>query len=296
MTDDTLATLLLCAHQGGEDKVQPLSVSDYNRVAAVLYQSHLRPQYLLMQGSVGEISNHSGISQDRLEWLLDRRINLGFKLEQWQRSGIWVLSRSDPIYPIELRRCLRNLAPPLIFGTGNQDLLTTGGTAVIGPDSIPTSRIQISCGIAKNILEHNKTVILAGHLKMSREIVGSVHRQTAKIIWVLHEGCLKQRLEKSRRLAIRNNHLVLVTPQSPDAPKESGEKGLVGMIATALATDLLYVDGTNSRNQSKRADQYEVRRSVMKRPEICTLLAGRALTPEGESLKERGIPLWTSDE
>jgi len=292
MTDDTQATLLLCAHQGGEYEHQPLGVPEYNRVATVLHQSQLRPQDLLASASVMEVSEKAGIRRDRLEWLLDRKINLGFKLEHWQRNGFWVLSRSDPHYPFSLRSTLGNLSPPLIFGIGDQDLVSDGGVAIVGPDSIPTSRVQKSCHIAERVVKQKKTVIVIGSSTLSKQIVRSVLMHAGKIIWILFDGQLRQRLKKSCRLAIQDDHLVMVTTQSPSAPKGAGKKELVASIATGLADQLLYVDGSNSKNQSKRTDQYNVLSSVMKHVDICNLFVGRTISPEGRQLKERGTPLW----
>lgn len=289
ISDDASAILLLCAFQGGEKEYQPLRVAEYNQVAGVLYRSGKRPRDLLETQSLPEIP---GISTDRLYWLLGRRINLGFCLEEWQRKGFWVVARSDENYPREIRASMRNDAPPLLFGAGDQSLLITEGLAILGPDSIPVGRIRKACNAASGAAKQGRTVIAAGHLKMARDIVKVVQEYSGRVIWVLHEGTLKQRLKKMYRQAISSGHLVMLTAQSPKAPPESGETATVSFLAVGLADNLLYVDGSNLKKKS-RADRFGTTAAVMKcLEECCWLLHGRTVSPEGQSLKGAGVKSW----
>ena len=286
LTDDAYAILLLCAFQGGEEEFKPLGGAEYNQVATVLYRSGKRPQDLLETQSLPEIP---GIRSDRLHWLLGRRINLGFCLEEWQRKGYWVFARSDSDYPKSIRTSMRNDAPPLLFGTGDQSLLINEGLAIFGPDAIPEGRIKKACDAAADVAKQGRTVIVAGHLKMPRKIVEIVQEYSGRAIWVLHEGKLKQRLKKAHRQAISSGQLVMVTAQSPKAPKESGETATVGLLAAGLAEEILYVDGSNSK---PRKDQFKTTAAALKCISDCWLLHGRPITPQGQELKEKGIGLW----
>ncbi|MYJ45671.1 MAG: hypothetical protein F4069_10180 [Rhodothermaceae bacterium] len=286
LTDDAHAILLLCAFQGGEEEFKPLGGAEYNRVATVLYRSGKRPKDLLETQFLPEIPR---VSSDRLRWLLDRRINLGFCLEEWQRKGYWVFARSDSDYPKAIRASMRNDAPPLLFGTGDQSLLTSEGLAIFGPDAIPEGRIKKACDAAADAAKQGRTVIVAGHLKMARKIVETVQEHSGRVIWVLHDGKLKQRLQKSYRQAISSDQLVMVTAQSPKAPKESGETETVSSLAVGFAEETLYVDGANLK---LRNDQFKITAAALKHISDCWLLHGRPTTLEGQELKEKGIRVW----
>jgi len=290
-TDDANAILLLCAVQRGDAGDFPLSLTEYNRVATVLHRSNRRPGDLLWAESLSEIAINAQINPVRLQQLLDRRVNLGFSLEEWQRKGIWVLARSDPDYPEAIRKSMRNAAPPLLFGTGPLHLLDTGGLAMIGPDSIPGGRIEKVVQIA---VKESRTVIVAGHLKMAREIVQAVEKHQGSIIWVLHDGALKQRLQKSHRHAIHNQRMMMVTPQSPDTPKTLGEPSNIGLLAMGFADQVLYVDGSNFNESNKRKDRFETKSAALKRSKICTLLHGRKISPEGQKFAEHGVQSWAA--
>jgi predicted Rossmann fold nucleotide-binding protein DprA/Smf involved in DNA uptake len=57
---------------------------------------------------------------------------LGFAVEQWNQSGLWVVSRSDAEYPRRYKDHLKEKAPPLLFGAGDPALLQGGGLAIVG--------------------------------------------------------------------------------------------------------------------------------------------------------------------
>ena len=62
-------------------------------------------------------------------------VKLGFAVEQWNRSGIWVICRSDIEYPARYRNHLKGKAPPILYGAGDKSLLQGGGLAIVGSRS-----------------------------------------------------------------------------------------------------------------------------------------------------------------
>jgi len=292
LADDALAVLLLCAFQGGEEKHYPLGLAEYNRVATILYRRQKRPAYLLGDAPVREIANSAQVSPARLQWLLDRRINLGFCLEEWQRKGFWISARSDKEYPERIRSRMRIGAPSLIFGTGNQTLLSDGGLAIIGPDQIPPGRSKKACETAIEAVKKGQTVIVTGHLKTAKDLVNVALEHSGCVIWVLHDGSLRQRLEKRNRQALSRGQMVLITAQSPEAPRKTGDRGFVGSLATALADELLYVDGSkNSKDQFRTASavlRFAKTADHALRPKVCRLLVGRKVSQTIEQLGELG--------
>ena len=293
LADDALAVLLLCAFQGGEGKHYPLRLAEYNRIATILYRRQKRPAFLLGDAPVHEIANSAQVNPARLQWLLDRRINLGFCLEAWQRKGIWISARSDKHYPERIRSRMRIGAPPLIFGTGNQTLLTNEGLAIIGPDQIPPGRAKKAFEAAIKAVKKGQTVIVTGHLKMAKDLVKVTQEHSGRVIWVLHDGSLRLRLEKSNRQALSRGQMVLITAQSPEAPRKSGDRGFVGSLATTLADELVYVDGSiNSKDQFRIASAaltYAQSADHALRSKVCRLLVGRKVSPTIEQLRELGV-------
>jgi predicted Rossmann fold nucleotide-binding protein DprA/Smf involved in DNA uptake len=99
LTEDTKAIILLCGVFGKDRSEKPLSMAEYSSLVRWLIGVKMRPGDLLQKENVIEASLGSGIERQRLESLLSRGVQLGFAVEEWQRNGIWILSRSDSEYP-----------------------------------------------------------------------------------------------------------------------------------------------------------------------------------------------------
>src|SRR5712692_10507477 len=130
LTPDTQVVLLLCGELGqrGGDGLKPLGLRQYNALASWLKTQGLRPGDLL--GAEGRTRlcglQAPEVNPDRVTPLLDRGAALALVVERWERSGLWVISRSDPSYPERLKRYLGQAAPPLLYGVGIKGLLNRG--------------------------------------------------------------------------------------------------------------------------------------------------------------------------
>src|ERR1035441_4697212 len=110
LTPDTQAVLLLCGELGqrGGNGVKPLALRQYNNLATWLKTEGLRPGDLLtLEGrtKLGGLQT-TDVNADRVSPLLERGTALALVVEKWERSGLWVISRSDSCYPERLKRYL----------------------------------------------------------------------------------------------------------------------------------------------------------------------------------------------
>src|ERR1019366_4529334 len=136
LTADTQAVLLLCGELGqkGGNGFKPLGLRQYNALASWLKAEGMRPGDLLtpegrMRLATVEVRE---VNFDRVAPLLDRGAALALVTEKWERSGLWVISRSDSCFPERLKRYLGQTAPPLLYGVGSTGLLNRGGLVVVG--------------------------------------------------------------------------------------------------------------------------------------------------------------------
>ena len=133
MSEDAKAILLLCGHLGSESEAEPLAQQDYNQVVRWLLSQNLRPADLLVPEHVPALAKDTGIAVGRLTALLKRGVKLGFAVEGWNQSGIWVICRSDPEYPARYKNHLKDKAPPILFGAGERSLLQGGDWRLLDP-------------------------------------------------------------------------------------------------------------------------------------------------------------------
>ena len=132
LTEDTKTIILLCGFFGKDRSKKPLSLTEYSSLVRWLIRVKMRPGDLLQKENIAEASMGSGIDKEHLESLLGRGVQLGFAVEEWQRNGIWIISRSDADYPARYKKHLKDKAPPLLFGVGNRSLLNGGGLGIVG--------------------------------------------------------------------------------------------------------------------------------------------------------------------
>ena len=119
MSEDAKAILLLCGHLGRASEAEPLAQQDYNQVVQWLKSHKLRPADLLVPEHVPILAKDTGIAEGRLTALLKRGVKLAFAVEGWNQSGIWVVCRSDPQYPEQYKRHLKEKAPPICSVSAN---------------------------------------------------------------------------------------------------------------------------------------------------------------------------------
>ncbi len=243
LSDDTNVTLLLCADLGGKGTLRPLIQTEYIQLASWLAVKDLRFAHL-MEDAYLQDAAACGLAYGRLRQLMGRGIQLGFCVEEWQRSGVWIISRSDSAYPKRLRTVLEHSAPPLLFGSGHQALLHAGGFAILGPDSLSAPRELIARKSAALAACSDRTVITAGHYRVADASVAAAREAGGKVIRVLADKLIHKSVEKSARRAIAAKRLVHVSTCSPSARSAMLHAAEAGLVSIGLADQALYVSGT----------------------------------------------------
>jgi predicted Rossmann fold nucleotide-binding protein DprA/Smf involved in DNA uptake len=221
LTADTQAVLLLCGELGqrGGNGLKPLGLRQYNNLATWLKTEGLRPGDLLtLEGKtkLGGLQT-AEVNPDRVAPLLDRGTALALVVEKWERSGLWVISRSDSCYPERLKRYLGQAAPPLLYGVGSKSLLNCGGLAVVGS----RDRTDEDGDFARRVGEHcaqEGVAIISGAAKgIDRDAMAGALEVGGSALGVLAEGLAKTATSGQYRAGLVSDHLTLVSPFDPDA-------------------------------------------------------------------------------
>ena len=217
LSEDTKAILLICGVFGKDRSHKPLTTREYSKLVRWLVKMELRPADLLNMKSLSEVEVSTGLEKERLKSLIGRGVQLGFAVEEWQRSGIWVVSRSDEAYPARLKKQLKDKAPPLIFGAGNQSLLKGGGLAVVGSRNVDEKGSIFTQEVAEVCARNGMPVISGGARGVDQVSMVSVLEAGGVTIGVLAENLLKKSVERSARMAIADDRLLLISPYHPTA-------------------------------------------------------------------------------
>lgn len=225
VTDDAKATLLLCtllAFSGGKAvrEAEPLRPSEWNKLADQLKAQENRPGDLLRM-TMAELTALCGNQEEqgnRLELLLRRGVQLAFELERLQNQGIWVLTRSDPGYPMSLKHHLRKEAPPVLFGAGPIDLLQEGGVAVVGSRHVDESGAEFATKLSASAAAAGMVVVSGGAQGVDRlAMEGALRQEVGCAVGVLADSLERTVREPLFRNAIMQRRLVLVSAVHPAA-------------------------------------------------------------------------------
>jgi DNA processing protein len=114
---DSQVIILLCSNlaipKGMESEYKPLNLNEWNTLAKKIAASSLkRPEAFLSSNSI-EWERELDIGQQelkRIDKLLSRRGSLAIELKRLNDMGIWVLTRSESIYPCRLKKLLKEKA------------------------------------------------------------------------------------------------------------------------------------------------------------------------------------------
>lgn len=217
LTEDTKAIILLCGVFGKDRGVKPLTHAEYSLLVRWLLASKLRPSDLLEKEYAVEASNETGIEIQRLKSLINRGANLGFAVEEWQRSGIWIISRSDDDYPSRLKKHLKDKSPSLLYGAGDRRLLKGGGIGIVGSRNVDPQGEVFTRKVAE-LCARNQMPVVSGAARGVDQISMNTALDAGGLtIGVLADNLLRKSVERNSRYAIAEERLLLISPYNPNA-------------------------------------------------------------------------------
>jgi hypothetical protein len=244
LSDDTNVTLLLCAWFGGEQEHKPLTLSEYNLLATWLHQNDHRPKDLAGNSCAENAARETRLDYHRISGLLERRITLGFHLEEWQRRDYWIVGRGDAAYPKRIKQSMKSQAPPVLFGTGEVTIIDQGGTAIVGPEGATQQSADSVQQLAKFYAENGHAIIVAGRLSIGENAVKSALNAEGSVIWVLQGAELNVPLEKPLRRSRAAGKTVLLSSRSPVDKRSLSKEPQVGQMLLTLCDSVVYVDSS----------------------------------------------------
>lgn len=301
LTEDTQAIILLCGFFGKDRSCKPLALKEYSSLVRWLVKEELRPGDLLRKERLDEAALASGIDRQRLEYLLGRGVQLGFAVEEWQRNGIWIISRSDTDYPERYKKHLKDKAPPLLFGVGDRSLLQGGGLGIVGSRNVDEEG-EGFCRQAAELCANNQMPVVSGGARgVDQTSMNAALEAGGVTIGIVADNLLRKSVERGNRHAIAQGRLLLLSPCHPNARFTVGtamgrNKLIYAMADYALVVSADYRKGgtwagaTEELKRDNRRPVFVRTGSNVPQGNIKLLELGAVSWPEGitkENLKER---------
>ena len=246
VSSNTKAILMLTAPLiiGRErSAVELLTHGEYNRLARFLVENRHEPADLLGP-EVEELSDklQSVIDKPRLLGLLKRGFLLSQAIEKWQSRSIWVVSRADADYPKRLRERLKDAAPVLLYGCGENTLVETGGLAVVGSRNVDEKLIEYTENVGHRAADFQVTVISGGARGIDRAAMFGSLQAGGRAIGVLADSLERMALARDNREYLMEKRLVLISPYDPAAGFDVGNAMQRNKVIYALSDAALVVN------------------------------------------------------
>ncbi|MGM0985015.1 MAG: DNA-processing protein DprA [Pseudomonadota bacterium] len=220
------ATLLLTSYFSKPTKgaAKPLTPTEWGRFAQWLYEENHNPGDLLGHITPWVLGKwrDEKIPRERLEALLQRGSSMALAMEKWQRSGLWVITRSDSEYPRRLKKRLKHAAPPVLYGCGNAELLNAGGLAVVGSRKAGDLDLTYACKLGAKATQAAIGIVSGGAKGIDEAAMKGAIQEGGSVIGVLSEGLLKAATSSQWRQGLMSGGLVLVSPYYPEASFNTG--------------------------------------------------------------------------
>ncbi len=272
LTKSTQAILLLTSSfsKYASNEEQPLSASEWGLFASWLYEHNMKPEDLLVKEFEENLKewSHEKITINRLTYLLQRGAALALAMEKWQRVGLWVITRSDKEYPKNIKKKLRHLSPPILYGIGNKSLLNTQTIAVVGSRDADQNNLTYAYDLGKKIANDGLALVSGGAKGIDEKVMQGALDNCGNGIVILAEDLLKNSLSSKYRNALLQNNLVLVSPYYPESPFS---------VANAMA-------------RNKYIYTISIASIV-----VHSKTSGGTWTGANEVLKKQWVPLWVQE-
>lgn len=218
LSQDTRVVLLLTVRLTG-DQERPLTNAAYTRLAKWLLDNGLRPNSLLTDQAVLVRSDflETGIDPGQLRRLLGRGVKLALDIDRWAQRGIWVLSRSDELYPAWLRKTLKSSAPPVLFGAGDASLLNRELVGIVGSRDADEDAVAFATAVANSAVRGGFGVVSGGARGVDRAGMDEALAVGGSVVGVMAEGLESVVSSRSARDLLRSGFGCFVSMFEPDA-------------------------------------------------------------------------------
>jgi predicted Rossmann fold nucleotide-binding protein DprA/Smf involved in DNA uptake len=253
LSENTKAMLMLTHYFNRSDRsaCKPLTDNGFGYLAHWMNTNHFQPQDLLDNDRLesffvefGDEATHftsknslsgfmrsldktvSEMTKERFQSLLSRGMALSQALEKWQSAGVWILSRADRTYPVQIKQKLREKAPAILFGTGNIDLLNFKGVGFVGSRNCGGSDETATISYVDDINRHGFQVI-SGAAKGVDSI--AMHRSMNNgnnAIGILGDSLFKACGDSQWRNYLKSGQLLLLSPFDPEASFGRGQNAM----------------------------------------------------------------------
>lgn len=292
LSANTQAILLLTAPLiagRSEESADLLKHSEYKKLARHLVEIKRQPADLLSRDAESILKEcHTVADAARMKRLLDRGFLLSQAVEKWRSRAIWVVSRADAAYPRRLKKNLKENAPPLLYGCGEEALLDKGGLAVVGSRNVDAELVEYTERIGSLAAEAGKAIVSGGARGIDQAAMRGALDGEGRVIGVLADKLESAAMNRDNRNVLINGHLVLISPYDPAAGFNVGNAMQRNKLIYALGDAALVVSSDLNKGGTWAGAVEQLEKLKLVPVYVRSGSKGSGL----EALRKKGALLW----
>lgn len=223
-SDDSFATMLLtmALTPNRAEYARPLSTQEYRRISQLVQASSVGRLGGLLQMDISGLMQLLRLPEEeayRVFTLLNRGVQLSYALEGFLRRGIEAVSLFDREYPERLKRRMGNLAPPILFLSGDRALLEMPMIGVFGISGVKTTQEVRSSveALVRGAKERGYAILTGGELGVSRVAAGLAREMDVPRIDALGGGMDEHIAQEENALRIAEGRAIAISLEHPEA-------------------------------------------------------------------------------
>ena len=290
---DSKAILLLCGVFSGNNRniiAEPLKIKEYNKLVSILTEKKLRPSDILDPEILASFRTEfkGELNYERITNLLNRGASLAFSIEKWTNKGVWIITRSDQIYPKKLRNKLGNYSPPILYGIGDIKLFDCDSLAVVGSRNVDVQAEDYTGEIGRYCAQKGIPIVSGGARGVDEIAMLSALKSYGTAIGVLADSLLRFSVSGKYRDAIVDQRLLLISTFNPEAGFNIGNAMGRNKYIYALSSYALIICAEKNKGGTWAGASEELKRENR----IKVFVRNEGKVPEGnkELLKLGALP------
>jgi predicted Rossmann fold nucleotide-binding protein DprA/Smf involved in DNA uptake len=215
LSNDAKAVLALTTRLG--DRQRPsLTAQGWHDLATALRDSELTPADVFTV----DLSEVPGVGADtagQVGRLLEDAAAATLAADDLRLKGIWVSTIVDDEYPAVLVTRLGRNAPPVIFGIGNQTMLSTPGVGIVGSRDIGEDGAEVARVFAERAVSLGLPVVSGGARGVDHLAMNAAFMASGQVIGVLADSLLTRMRKPEILEALDEGKTCLLTQQAPSS-------------------------------------------------------------------------------
>jgi predicted Rossmann fold nucleotide-binding protein DprA/Smf involved in DNA uptake len=217
LTNDAKAVVALTTRLG-ERKRPSLTAKMWHQLANALKDWGRSPADVFSHGfDPQEVPGVDPELATRIEALLGDGASATLEAEDLSRKGIWTITIVDDAYPKAMIERLGDQAPPVLFGCGDPDLMSTPGIGIVGSRDVDQAGAEVAMAVAREAVSLGLPVVSGGARGIDQLAMNAAFQAGGGVVGVLADSLIGRIRKPDTLEALDAGKTCLISQQIPSA-------------------------------------------------------------------------------